>query len=548
MAYNPNVIKPEQEAINERRSFAIRTDVYFTDYEARLYEAGDATSEKTAFALAGMKKTVLDGLKKGEGIPTETNAFLLLAGIDANSMAESLKAKAAEEFFMRQAAGMFGEDPISMQAIGSKLRSMSRSIDQLKITGLSPEAKKALEAILLITPQMGRENPRVLFDRMQELRGVESLNGHLMEHAQMIISRLADSPSKEERDHILWDAQRLTQILYELRLIEKTLQEKLPTKASPSTRPINQPPSKPVETAQPVAKAASPERTETSSRERQEQEEIIAEVLKMGGVAVMTSMKSNELGKGEYAGFGTRLDRRWGAQIKAASASGAGEVEVPYAPKLIPIDAHQKGVPYGYAEDMFKQYQIDESVDLCPYTKKIVTTHQEDRMAGGMKGLFGMKEQVTIKGSKDVAVANISEVLPIDSKEPPFLLQYTAALDHNKTHKDYTGRGGNVLAVQLILPESLARKAVKMTRLDPSFMRRLVEASLLQNTTSITEGGWKRGEGQNERPLRPPYESWREANGGKSRMYVRDQTAYPEGDPKQASPKLMFREGDIVEF
>lgn len=243
----------ENKALTERRSFAIRTDNLFGKLEDGFLNDSDPTNEKVGTFLAVERKKIKSGLEKDDMSGTSIFPFLVLAATHATSAKENLSSevydddlrpetearmKAADEFFMKGAAMAFGDEPVSTSAIPNKLALMHKKFeDRLKL----PDAMGGLGLVALTLNYIQRDaradltgNPTALLDRIQNAK--KDLNDSAMEYNNTILlPRLAENPTPSDRQRLMTDAQDLAKMLYELRLIENTLKDKLP-KGVPSSK------------------------------------------------------------------------------------------------------------------------------------------------------------------------------------------------------------------------------------------------------------------------------------------------------------------------
>lgn len=81
---------------------------------------------------------------------------------------------------------------------------------------------------------------------------------------------------------------------------------------------------------------------------------------------------------------------------------------------------------------------------------------------------------------------------------------------------------GNIIKLRMMLPKSEADKLREMIESQPDVVRKLIEKLMTEKFQS--KEGWERS--------RPPYETWREANGGVSRIALRDSLVASAEDSK----------------
>ena len=108
----------------------------------------------------------------------------------------------------------------------------------------------------------------------------------------------------------------------------------------------------------------------------------------------------------------------------------------------------------------------------------------------------------------------------------------------------YSARGGgyvdsvgrrSYLAVEIVLPESLAKTLAEEIKKNPKVIRKIVDATMTQ-TLGIDEAVWKTGYtetswGKSKTfAIRPPYEKWDADNGGKAKLYFEEPETSTKAD------------------
>jgi hypothetical protein len=119
-----------------------------------------------------------------------------------------------------------------------------------------------------------------------------------------------------------------------------------------------------------------------------------------------------------------------------------------------------------------------------------------------------------------------SEVVQNGDDEPAVEMIYrTFAAPFQSQDLQYhcrDNRTGNVLAVSVVMPESVARELEQKGRTNPKLIRAVAEQAVLE-VCGISEQSWsKDSQPTPDQPVRPPYEAWAAASGGESRMYFQE--------------------------
>lgn len=279
-----------------------------------------------------------------------------------------------------------------------------------------------------------------------------------------------------------------------------------------------------------------------------EKAELIDEVIKTCGANFFTAWPRSLAPEGSSGGFVEKPDARF---LKPTSFNGV-------SPSMLFLTgAHNYFSNYPenknkHIDQSMADKGITEVVYFAPVETDITeqrTTYTEERQ-GGVMG-FGAKT-VQVPKHESVVVGKqptkLSEMVRDGGDENCVRLSYTISSRDQERRYDYQAtdsRGGQTLNAEILLPERLAVKISEMVREDPSFMHDLIDQLAIRDM-NIPEDVWRNGAGDaNGYPLRPPYEKWRETDGGKSKMYIVEQAQIAE---EMAQGTVDFNPNFVVEY
>lgn len=305
----------------------------------------------------------------------------------------------------------------------------------------------------------------------------------------------------------------------------------------------------PVEAYRAPAMARPPVTSRTPDRgvEQREKERLIEAVMENGAFSLHTSL-TREVGAG--SGFQDVSDPLWKDKQKhSVKYKNIGDSGAFYFENGTHITKELRR--------LLEARSVSEAVRAEPFTETRYTTEEREVNAGGIGGFFGRTKREAAKVSYQAPVEDISTILPGHAKhEPAIVITYETV---NKAYTDYTGRGGNLLQIAILLPASVAKALLTLGKKDPAMFRTIAERVAIERTGIITKELWHSGEGitlnpeerEHRKPLsaresefrriRPPYEEWKAAQGGVEKILIQDWT-----DPK--AERGLFREEDIVTF
>ncbi len=241
----------------------------------------------------------------------------------------------------------------------------------------------------------------------------------------------------------------------------------------------------------------------SESREKIEQE-LIGSVLQTGGTLASLSLPRGYSRDGNVPGFQDSYDsKRMGYEKERNLSTRSG----------------YSSEKFKTHEAEFEQQGIHEAVAFEPLQSG---DWEEESVTVQKKSFFGTKTSVEKRPVYKVRVARINEfVVGADPNQAAFVMHYRTFDPRTQSrYKDYSHRSGQFLMLQIILPESEARKLAEEIKANPKFLRKLVKAVML-NRHAIQENDWDNGSEVTEGvPLSPPYDAWKEDGKGKEPVYL----------------------------
>jgi hypothetical protein len=235
---------------------------------------------------------------------------------------------------------------------------------------------------------------------------------------------------------------------------------------------------------------------------------LILEIITEGGVGAHTSLP-REYHPNHSAGFTDIIDNR----LLPNSPGGFWS----------------KGVRdyFGFrtfGNDLTRNYEKAQVREFIGFKPVSVDVYQDKKVqvAGGM---FGLKKTTqTIKEKTGIRPLMHNEAVASGVQEPLVKLIYftrelSSDINSLLAHKDYSGRDGNHITMEVLLPQSVAEKVQQEIKVNPTFIRKIAKELMVQKL-GIPEKVWEEGDTNTHgHPVRPPYEKW-DASG--ENIYIRD--------------------------
>jgi len=257
------------------------------------------------------------------------------------------------------------------------------------------------------------------------------------------------------------------------------------------------------------AKSQATQRAKNSPSEAMRLREQAAEmVLRDGGIRVHTSVES-DLSPKESAGY-QDLETRIQDGLHTASALGAIQGSL----------WSQEDSEFHDVRGILKKRGINEIIDIRYEGKRPIF---ESVTVPGKKGFLGMgktPDRVEQRETGRYEVIQHCDIVENGKKEAAIRITYHARgddYDDNTGWRDYSGRFGQEMTAEIVLPESTGKQVADMLKRDPALIRTIVERIMKEKILSDPEA-WDRPYQMGD-TLRPPYEQWDNKNQG-GRIYV----------------------------
>ena len=223
----------------------------------------------------------------------------------------------------------------------------------------------------------------------------------------------------------------------------------------------------------------------SESHEELSEKELLAEIREKGAFMLFTSLQSGFQPYDQNRIINTSIDTSLAKKSLERSINA----------KSNSIELEEK------ARETVLKKGINECSAIAPIKKDI----KEKVVKRG--GLFKRKKEIEEKVGERQALC--SEYIKGGSNEPAYHFSYQTV---NKDHIEITGRTGNIIIMNYILPESTARKVNAMIKKNPNFVRMIIENAMVE------EFGKRKWKGL----IRPPYEDWREGQGVPSKLFFQE--------------------------
>lgn len=220
---------------------------------------------------------------------------------------------------------------------------------------------------------------------------------------------------------------------------------------------------------------------------------FVAEILKQSGVAAFTSLPAEYSQRGS-AGF---------SELVSKDRKNFNVYDFQN------ITSHLKD-----EEPKLKKEGVHEIITIKPYeVQKFTDVPEESRSWYGAK-------KTKMRVERTVVNPNHSEVFEGGREEEAYLFTYRTLDSDMSVYRDYSGRTGQTLLIEMVLPKTVALELQKKIEQNPHVVRELIEQTMTSKL-GLNKEAWEKGnEKTNNVALRPPYQQWAYEIGGKSKMFI----------------------------
>lgn len=250
--------------------------------------------------------------------------------------------------------------------------------------------------------------------------------------------------------------------------------------------------------------------------EREKEKQLIQEVAEKGGAAIYMSLPS-EYSPVKSNGFTFKPDVRKLTKFNKNEES----LNISMAFRNAYLGGEYKNKKF---DDVCGEQKIFEAVAILPITEDV---YQEVDVPVQEKKFGIFKKETTRKERKKVGVKQVlhNELVEKGQAESAYRIIYRANDRVDKQghsfYQDYSGRFGNMLDIDIILPKSLADKVMEQIKANPKIIRDITKALIVKNL-DIPEDAWEKGDKYTHHSLKPPYEEWAKNLGGKNKIYIQE--------------------------
>lgn len=231
-----------------------------------------------------------------------------------------------------------------------------------------------------------------------------------------------------------------------------------------------------------------------SPTEREKSRERAAEiVLADGGVNVHMSVRKEVSAAAYQTGFQNLMTRINADPRRYSPNEALSQIEA----QLVAGNDLMRGKR---RDDVLKERGVKEVIDIRHLTKLV-----EEEVSPAKKGFLGSRlgAKKAEKQYRQEPVLHNEKVVN-GEKEPA--VRFTYYIPQQTEWGDYSGRPGQSMMVDIILPESKAKELERIIESDPAAMRKIVERVMKEKV--LKQSSQWEAKQQAGDALRPPYEQW----------------------------------------
>ncbi len=261
--------------------------------------------------------------------------------------------------------------------------------------------------------------------------------------------------------------------------------------------------------AQASSVARSPETRLPKTEQERGRERAVKLVLEKAGVRVHTSI-SRELSPRGNDGF-----QDLNADLKRTSSYTSVENAL-----LTSADVMARVSP----EDIMRDHSIHEFISI----HQEITAEYNDVTTPGKNGILGIGRTPArvdrVKTGRELPVQHADIVMNGNTELAVNISYYIP----QSNWRDYSGRRGQMMRAEMVLPQSAAQEVEDIIDRDPAAIRSII-SEVMKQKLLIDPKAWESPQGQGD-ALRPPYEEWDNESGG--HIYVQKDGIAPGFHPE----------------
>ena len=260
--------------------------------------------------------------------------------------------------------------------------------------------------------------------------------------------------------------------------------------------------------------------------EKVKEQMLINEIKKSGGVALNTSLPK-EYSPEKNSGFQNVFDNKI-KNPKFYFQQG----------NMLALDAFSSTLGHDAGREM-QERKIHEAVAVTPMEQ--ANWVDVEKTVGKKFGFIPSKKKEIIKENRGTKPVFHAELIPGGKEnEQVYKISYSVQgiLSQNRElgYKDYSGRVGQYLRMEILVPKTTAEEFLQRLKDNPTLIRELAKIFAIENT-EISEETWEKGdEHTNGHPLKPPYELW-DKQADRKGLYLQE----PSPDGKFVAEELSIK-------
>lgn len=512
---------PEEEI---RKTQGAKAKNYFNSAinENEQFRESDPDSDKTVydnegFILAEAQKQFekLYGVAYKNNRPTASGMAYGLNRLGMDMVVQSMRTgdaaadtenqkgfDVARDLFMEASKQVYGEARVGLER--SYLQSFLNRAEKANLR-ISQASKDAL------LKTADRKKYAELTDQLTDLIREFSSQGRDMAHDAIA------KPKEDPKD--LEVLASMNQLRYELQSLQELVDKKAalfaPTQPTASSVERQQEKMREQEKTKEALSQVRKEIGIESQEQELNKEKLVKSILEDGGFRAHTAL-SKEVSGLDHQGFYS-LESRIDDNRYPSTAIGEAAQRLLTRSDRGRFSENIQGV-----REVLAEHGISEMLDV----QKEQAQEYEQVIISGKKGILGFgatADRTEQKPTGRYRSLLHSELVQGGKSEPAVRFSYIVS-GRNREWRSSDGRGGQMLSLEVVLPESVAKEFEAAAERDPKLVRDIVEKimkeKILKKPEEWDKPQFKGGGGDDgTTTIRPPYEQWDKAYGG-ARVYI----------------------------